>query len=395
MSESESNMQVDSAPTSTAGVKSNSKLRDSCHACARSKVRCPKQKPSCSRCEERGIQCQYFFTRRPGRRSVNNKGQASPPKSVEGSHDRILLSVAPTPSNPSPTTPVNSNIPTTQISLQRDGILDASDVFSTFLRGDCLLSPWQEDLGFEFSDMCFTMPSTDTPFDLSPLLGSNLAPDLMTDTTSSAPDATSSAKSSNSSYSQLMPPSRASSMASVTQMSLCGCLTTGLDLLKTLCVMGVEEAGGQIQTPALLAENKHNIETVHNMMSCPSCSGDSFLFTIMSMIILKIIERYSVAARAEGSSNGQDFTGPSLAESNHSTRPERTAAQLVLSELHRVQRLANQLSTFKKTEDSSADDSGDSVMAQLSPHTLEPVESDVRRSLRFLSAGIIRELRQR
>lgn len=393
MLEPESNMQIDSAPTSTAGAKSSSKLRDSCHACARSKVRCPKQKPSCSRCEERGIQCQYFFTRRPGRRSVNTKGQASPPKS----DDKILLSAVPTPSNPSPTTPVNSNIPTTQISLQRDSILDASDVFSTFLRGDCILSPWQEDLGFEFSDMCFSMPSTDTPFDLPPLLGGNIATDMTTDTTSSAPDATSSAISSTSSYSQLMPSSRTSSVASMTQMSLCGCLTTGLDLLKTLCMMGAEDAGGQTtQTPALLAENKHSIETVHNMMSCPSCSGDSFLFTIMSMIILKIIEKYAVAARAEGNSNGQDFTGLSnLADSNHSTPPERTAAQLVLSELHRVQSLANRLSTFKRPEDSSADDRSDSVMAHLSSNTLEPVESDVRRSLRFLSAGIIRELRQR
>ena len=102
-----------------------------------------------------------------------------------------------------------------------------------------------------------------------------------------------------------------------------------------------------------------------------------------------------MAARTECSSNVEDFTGlPGLTNSNHST-PERSAAQLVLSELHRVQRLANQLSTFKRTEDSSADESGDSAMAHLSPHTLGPVESDVRRSLRFLSTGIIRELRQR
>ncbi|KAL3709533.1 hypothetical protein TMatcc_003323 [Talaromyces marneffei ATCC 18224] len=390
MLESESsNMQVDSVPTSTAGAKPTSKLRDSCHACARSKVRCPKQKPSCSRCEERGIQCQYFSTRRPGRRSVNNKAQASP-KSDKGNHDKILLSVSsvmPTPPNPSPTTPVDSNIPTAPISFERDGILDASDVFSTLLLGDRIMTSWQDDLGFKFSDICFTMPSTDNPFDVSPLLSGNIALDL-TDTISSSLDATSSANSSSSLYSQLLPPSRASSIAPpVTQISSCGCLTISLDLLKTLCVTGVEDGGSQIQTPDLLAKNKHSIETVHSIMSCPSCSGDSFLFTIISMIILKIIEKYSVAARTECSSSTEDFTGL-LTE-------ERTPAQLVLSELHRVQRLANQLSTFKRPEDSIVDEGRDSAMAQLSPHTLEPVESDVRRSLRFLSAGIIRELRQR
>lgn len=54
---------------STSGVtRSTSKLRDSCQSCALSKIKCPKEKPICSRCESRQMECQYFLTKRPGRK---------------------------------------------------------------------------------------------------------------------------------------------------------------------------------------------------------------------------------------------------------------------------------------------------------------------------------------
>lgn len=56
--------------TSTASTATapTVKLRDSCHACASSKLRCSKEKPTCSRCAKRGKACQYFVTRRAGRK---------------------------------------------------------------------------------------------------------------------------------------------------------------------------------------------------------------------------------------------------------------------------------------------------------------------------------------
>ncbi|KAL6694323.1 hypothetical protein J3F84DRAFT_400850 [Trichoderma pleuroticola] len=44
------------------------KLRTSCQTCALVKVKCTKEKPTCSRCKNRGIACQYFVVKRPGRR---------------------------------------------------------------------------------------------------------------------------------------------------------------------------------------------------------------------------------------------------------------------------------------------------------------------------------------
>ncbi|KAF2024548.1 hypothetical protein EK21DRAFT_78448 [Setomelanomma holmii] len=50
-------------PARTTGLK----LRDCCQSCARSKVRCTKEKPSCSRCETKGIPCRYLHSKKPGR----------------------------------------------------------------------------------------------------------------------------------------------------------------------------------------------------------------------------------------------------------------------------------------------------------------------------------------
>lgn len=44
------------------------RLRESCQACALSKIKCSKDKPACTRCEERGTACQYLVTQKTGRK---------------------------------------------------------------------------------------------------------------------------------------------------------------------------------------------------------------------------------------------------------------------------------------------------------------------------------------
>src|SRR5947208_442156 len=74
-------------PSSSAGRRSTApaapKLRDSCHACASSKLKCYKEKPTCSRCAKRGITCEYVATKRGGRKhenrsSINDSSNTSP-----------------------------------------------------------------------------------------------------------------------------------------------------------------------------------------------------------------------------------------------------------------------------------------------------------------------------
>ncbi|KAK3901816.1 hypothetical protein C8A05DRAFT_16058, partial [Staphylotrichum tortipilum] len=45
-------------------TQSPRKLRDSCTDCASSKVKCSKEKPTCSRCARRGVTCIYMVSRR-------------------------------------------------------------------------------------------------------------------------------------------------------------------------------------------------------------------------------------------------------------------------------------------------------------------------------------------
>ncbi|KAL2169149.1 hypothetical protein VTG60DRAFT_6389 [Thermothelomyces hinnuleus] len=80
MFHSESGTQVATAPRPQWR---SSKLRDSCQACALSKVKCPKEKPTCSRCESRLIPCEYFFTKRPGRRRGNSTAGPKTPTSSD------------------------------------------------------------------------------------------------------------------------------------------------------------------------------------------------------------------------------------------------------------------------------------------------------------------------
>ncbi|KAK1082537.1 hypothetical protein LTR33_003853 [Friedmanniomyces endolithicus] len=65
------------APATHSEDNNSVRLRNSCRSCANSKVRCNKAKPTCSRCEDRGIDCQYLQSKRPGR--VPSRLQPSQP----------------------------------------------------------------------------------------------------------------------------------------------------------------------------------------------------------------------------------------------------------------------------------------------------------------------------
>ncbi|KAG5925846.1 hypothetical protein E4U42_003884 [Claviceps africana] len=64
----ESSRMTASVPRIITSERWPSKLRETCHACALSKVRCSKEKPSCTRCSKRGVTCEYIVTKRPGRK---------------------------------------------------------------------------------------------------------------------------------------------------------------------------------------------------------------------------------------------------------------------------------------------------------------------------------------
>lgn len=465
-----------------AGI--TTKLRDSCQSCAMSKVKCPKEKPTCSRCEHRGLACKYVFTRRPGRKRDHNRRQSNAGISSLKSSPSIdteygwpvqkdTIEALQTPAGAyfasRSTTPHAGGNKYLDISPQSFSIpatpqpdhsfaTKTSDVYSVL--GDANMFSAMVDFGPDGSDVDFIMSTMDSPFGIPVVdsgtmteahndIGSLLIPPhgISVDITpSSAVPPSVGPAGARSMVPEFAPDMRvlASGISGVTRatdMSPCGCLTKSLELLNALSARPAPRAGlsnpssREISTAptyygppdSVLTENKQSIEAVSERLACPYCPGDNFLLAVLSMTVLKILERYAAAARAQpdGIRPGGPDTGKAprltggkdqmavLGRTHGSPRDRpRRAAQLVLGELHLVQRLVNQLSPrLRGAGDSAirgvpgpelelwgrqrAVGGYDGVpAAPFSAATLGQMESDVRRSLSRLSSEIISGLRQ-
>jgi hypothetical protein len=222
------------------------------------------------------------------------------------------------------------------------------------------------------------------------------------------------------------------------------CLTIALEFLTqlfpnapTACTLPGSQAG-TCQLPTIecvISKNKQITEAISNMLDCP-CLQDEYVVAIISLVVFKVMAWYAAAA------GDRSLTDDGMSWSNHFVAyPEqqnpssfgeqvvhlptiignycvdgndqsRMAAQLVLSELHRVQRLVNLLS--KRLEDirlrngglsgsssgtSSVADSGDvqvgrTSASSLSGPTFYQLEADLRKRLRAVSSETIDILRR-
>ena len=429
------------------------KLRDSCQACAASKVKCNKEKPTCARCAKRGMACQYFVTRRAGRKhhaqpsDTTNVTQAlpglnsstssetgtltsphliqhSPRQNISGYPDILpnLLSHA-DPASSSTLTSSSTEFDDFFASPISLPVLETSDaeiltqpyIYSTDVNNDLLDSNGAAALllsenAFSVIDQAVSeLPTLSEP--LSP-------PNSRTSTTSDA-----------------------QSFEGFRSGSPCSCLIGALGLLKqlfpnasTVCTRSTRQGyeNGTCQRPpfqSVVTENERTIEAISNMLQCP-CSQDGYLLTIMSLIVFKVLGWYAAAARETPMTD--DSQSPSKSHPDHRLHSlchseqvlqsptvvgsycidgedqGRMAAQLVLSELHRVQRLLNLLSQRLKghrisngsvNTPNSAVDCQDSLSdRQSSPpfsaKMLDQLDTDLRNRLRALSLEIIGTLRR-
>jgi hypothetical protein len=228
------------------------------------------------------------------------------------------------------------------------------------------------------------------------------------------------------------PPSSDSDLVNGTAVkdpSSCGHLTRALDLLKMLSlgrqlpqasVPGLESSvasdetnknKGRIHT--VLKENKHCIEVVEEILGC-KCSDDCFLHTTLSMVVLKMLGRYAIAARTHpvGTSGGESEQDMfiSMGFTSHETGNEHTkrraydgssdevgtvAPRLVLRELYHVQRLVNQITTKVQSIQEAGGNEDDLMMGPFSTSTLDQIKSDLRNNLNTLSTRLIKRLRDR
>lgn len=153
----------------------------------------------------------------------------------------------------------------------------------------------------------------------------------------------------------------------------CGCLPRVLELLKQLCTAAPVHctawsgqkpergSGSAALLQSMIAENQYTLDAVGKMLPCP-CSQDGFLLTTICLVVLKVMGRYEAAARSPSRSATNSSSAGSVDEDMtqftasgnvsavigcYSVEGEdfdRMGAQVVLSELHRVQRLIKGLS---------------------------------------------------
>lgn len=335
-----------------AGDTTGPKLRNTCRTCAAAKVKCDKGKPTCSRCQARGIGCEYLLKQRPGRvsgsgsrrlqqnctndQSGNIDATAHQPDTSATTSNDTIAAFLHSPSGstvdmdctldssdyPAPSMPSVSNV------ASDAGFYDTSsgmisDLNSNLDVGDPLgmLSTMDEMMYSNWMD-CDTSPSTLNswwPFDDTGNDGAHLTKDpvsplaFLAAATFGLPEPSSIVSSSLSSTVDLMDlPSGTSSSptlgsdrtqststhSDVTEGSrpqsnatlTCTCTAQALDQLKTLTEIRSSDV------PKILAENKQIIESNLAILACASCTNDMFLLMILLMIMTKILSRYASAA---------------------------------------------------------------------------------------------------
>ncbi|KAG6055210.1 hypothetical protein E4U17_003118 [Claviceps sp. LM77 group G4] len=472
-----------SAPRSTGSDEFSSKLRETCHACSLSKVRCSKEKPSCSRCAKRGVTCEYIVTKRPGRKRDPTKSAgltSSRCKSFDAAsagpnnsnancawlEDVLLTDMDGTGGGSTShayldSTQTDTDLPMLWPLTANEGVDIAGDM-SDFLMPlitplSCTFTARTPDFLSAAADVSapITPPNNyDDKNNNQPMQdGSNVMQLLLPDGVRGGHVAEYAAQeassiefhSSCSSRSLSSVPESILSSSKIagnsdfgSGSSSCECLIKALDIMAKISstdlavtpdtpstrrnsVQDEAVVAGHGQTSPLLhatfMANKQTIEALSNMLH-GSCQENVYLLTCMSMIVFKVLRRYETAAGQSMSAGVLDVyeaAHPRLGDLDRDSL-RRTAAQLVLGELHLVQQLVSrlsrrlQLSMDNKTPNDGADSElSDSTLASrvltldddnkadasaFSAATLSQMEHDLRNGLARLSSNIINMLRR-
>ncbi|PVI03121.1 hypothetical protein DM02DRAFT_612484 [Periconia macrospinosa] len=345
------------------------KLRESCNHCALSKVKCSKDRPTCVRCSEKGLSCAYAPSQRTGKRRASPAG-ANP--------KRLTIKNIQLPDNPfmdflttsafnfnqktspdlSPPTPAPKTVEMQpRIFSSGSGTVTPSDVSlmdEDGLGTDDYLSAAYMDMGMLDNDTS-TFESYSEFDGVSSLLG-------LFNQSSFTPAAC------NNSHNNSVSHSSTGSGGDINTPSLefhaQDCMSRAMGIMKGLhmapstCTSLISGCGAAQDIPQIdhvLTMNKEAIDAISAILNC-SCSLDLQLCLYLTLITSKVIAWYRAVAC------GDDLTanpgGRSLATVEKVLHNQsisvgkyhldedgkgKLRAQLVLSELHRVMRLVDQL----------------------------------------------------
>lgn len=378
-----------STPSHAAGSRGKTaavmpKLRDCCLGCASSKVRCPREKPACSRCVKRKITCEYGASKRAGRKHDSSNGHVSHSGRAGSISDLNLddtgnlnaafpgttalastgpdavLRLSPTLSSwfapnatttTAPTKSLDTGFLLSSGGLATDASLERTTSANTSQPSLGVLSPDNhESDNFPASLMPFmTATSSDADSLLSDALdfggGSSsdgissnlvLTPGaLLNDNFSGLSNTAHTACSSES------PVNKSTSSVSsggdqIMTDSRCSCLAQALELMRQLfphpsayCTTSGTSGGDDTlllpTVPVVIERNKQTVKAVSAMLAC-SCSQDVHLLAIMAHIVFKVLGWYAVAARrTQRTPPSPSVTGTNTINSNNSSNSSNSS----------------------------------------------------------------------
>ncbi|KAH8703360.1 hypothetical protein BGW36DRAFT_403776 [Talaromyces proteolyticus] len=319
------------------------KLRDSCNRCAASKLKCSKDKPTCARCAKRGMLCEYFLTKRAGRKQGSR------------TRNRVLLSPSSAPPLPPISPPVAPDI-STVVSSWTTLLSEPNSTNSTSIPNPLSHANISSSI-FSLSNPTISTPTTSLDylnfdfddFPVSPVSFSMLElPDMgeipeagqfeaqnhnsIDFTETAIPAATDDSFPAfveaatpqglllpSSAASQGWSDSRPLSIDDDDSGLTCN-FVRALDLLRKLsspmahsCSLSHEGQAFEINTeiyPLPRAQSKiatieKSVQTISDILQC-QCSDDEYLLAILSIITLKILTSYTAIVRQQTASRMED-----------------------------------------------------------------------------------------
>nr|UWK21945.1 transcription factor [Trichoderma calamagrostidis] len=379
-----------------AAAPTGRRLRDSCNRCAASKIKCSKEKPSCARCAKQGKVCEYFETKRAGRKPGNRaRNLISPPPLVTQAWLSATMS-EPEGMQPSPVSP---------------SIEDYSHFFP---------------MGFASANSTISTPFN---FQLDECSGTSL-PLSMLDLPDGDDFASLLASSHTPSAVEAMEPAVQPADSQDTP-GLTYNFTPTIGLLKGLCSLSSKSYSASMRIQpgprhlptihSVISSNEQTVKAINEMLQS-DCTDDGYLVVILSVVLLKILATYATVVRQIPNLDAESPCWASMTvdppsqsrvelEEKHNYGADckdqaRLVGQQILSQLHRVQRLVNILSQRFQTAagrdgapstppfDNSVDlfASFDSFFP-FPASMLEQMEANLRKRLRDLSAEIMDLLR--
>ncbi|KAL2784793.1 aflatoxin regulatory protein-domain-containing protein [Aspergillus keveii] len=423
-----------------SNVQQPRKLRESCSHCAHSKVRCTKEKPSCARCTNRRLVCEYKVSRRTGRTSraggevcgnSEDKSGTSPPVDSACSCSNFGSSIS--TSSP-PTVSSQNPLPSGSESALAQGVPENADFWRSFLATDILggdvadfssLIPMRSEFGDPLASGMST-PGLDEdqihfldPQGMGDLTAVNEPPTL--------PTPASSAESS-----VILPNAPLQHSTSCTAMIL-GVLSHLSADEPTACHQ--VNAGSVYSHPrpssSNVSEIRNAMEIIGNVLHCP-CSENGYVLSIASLAVLKAMSCYVAVVEAlnTGDRMPSGLRTPSDQPGEKSTRDQimhlaptvhahtvdgsdqnPMEERFVLNDLHRFQHMVNLVSlrlessrlrtcdvsnhppnTLNTIGQSDASVLQKASTSPLSCSSLFHLEDDIRQCLRAVSSRAIHML---